>query len=107
MHSSLRGAVHRISIRTLLIGVLGTLLLVFMTAEIAHSHPQVVDSSTAIHCQLCATAHLATASQPAWLTSFVLHLIGTVDIGEPTRGSRIVIRTALIRPPPFVGSSVA
>ncbi len=58
------------------------------------------DGPAPAHCQLCATAHTAVASQPAWLTGFVLHLIGQISIGEPSPGSRVVVVTAFIRPPP-------
>lgn len=89
--------------------VLVTLLCVFlaclMTAEVAHTHPN--GAPDAIHCQFCATAHVAVNSPPSWLTGYVLRLIGAVTIGEPSRGSRIVVRTALIRPPPAADSSVA
>lgn len=91
-----------------LIGLLSLLLAVFMTFEVAHSHTAVAgDINASTHCQICATAHVAIAGQPAWLTGYILHLIGTVTIGEPTRGSRIVVRTAFIRPPPPVEPSLA
>ena len=89
-----------------LIVLLGALLAVFMTFEVAHSHPA-GDVTASAHCQVCATAHAAVASQPAWLTSFVLHIIGKVVLGEPSRGSRAVVHTAFIRPPPVVELSIA
>lgn len=89
--------------------VIVTLLCVFlaflMTAEVAHIHPD--GSPDAIHCQLCATAHVAVTSPPSWLTGYILHRIGAVTIGEPSRGSRIVVPTAFIRPPPAADSSIA
>jgi hypothetical protein len=71
-----------------------------MTVEAAHSHPAGIAGTTPIHCQFCATAHVAIASQPSWLTGYVLRLIGTVVIGEPSVGTRPVVFTAFIRPPP-------
>ena len=97
---------QRIQLARLLIGLLALMLAVFMTVEVAHNHPA-GDGSAATHCQICATAHVTAASQPAWLTGFVLHIIGSVSTGEPTRGSRIVVRTAFIRPPPPVDSLFA
>ncbi len=77
----------------------------FMTAEAAHIHPDAAPD--AIHCPFCATAHVAVSTQPSWLTGYVLHLIGAVIQGEPSRGSRIVVRTAFIRPPPPVEAPLA
>ena len=91
-----------------LIGLLSLLLAVFMTVEAAHTHSTITgDGTSSAQCQICATAHVAVAGQPAWLTGYVLHLIGTVTLGEPTRGSRIVVRTSFIRPPPPVEPSLA
>ncbi len=83
-----------------LVTLLCVLLAVFMTVEIAHHHPAGVPDGAPTQCQFCATAHVAIASQPSWLTSYVLHLIGIVSIGETSRGSRTVVQTAFIRPPP-------
>jgi hypothetical protein len=84
--------------------VLVTLLCValafFMTVEVSHSHPAGTTENAPIHCQFCATAHVATASQPSWLTGYVLHLIGIVASGEPSVGTRPVVFTTFIRPPP-------
>jgi hypothetical protein len=84
--------------------ILGLFLAFFMTVEVAHSHLPDSDIATTSHCQLCLTAHVAIASQPAWLTGYVLHLIGNVSIGEPSRGSQVVVFTAFIRPPPAVAA---
>ncbi len=80
-----------------------------MTVEVAHSHPASAgDLDAAGHCQICATAHIAIASAPAPLTTSVLHVIGAVRLVEPTRGTRLLIRTSFIRPPPpTVDSSLA
>ena len=97
-----------IKLGRIFVGLLALMLVVFMTIEVAHTHAEGAgDVNTAAHCQICATAHVAAASQPAWLTGFVLHLIGSITIGEPTRGSRTVVRTAFIRPPPPVDSALA
>jgi hypothetical protein len=82
--------------------LLGLFLAVFMTFEIAHGHgdTRASDTNASTHCQLCMTAHTAVSSQPAWLTGFVLRLIGEVSIGTPSCGSRVVVFTAYIRPPP-------
>ena len=89
-----------------LVTLLCVFLVFFMTAEVAHSHPGGALDNAPVHCQFCATAHVAVASQPSWLTGYVLHLIGEVTIGETSRGSRAVVQTVFIRPPP-VDSSLA
>ena len=94
--------------RKLLTLLLGLLLVVFMTAEVAHSHPTgTVDLSSAAHCQLCAIAHVGTVAQPAWLTAHIQHLIGCVTLAEPSLQSRLIIPTAFIRPPPPVAIALA
>jgi hypothetical protein len=84
------------------ISLLGLFLAVFMTFEVAHGHDgtRAGGATASTHCQLCMTAHTAVSSQPAWLTGFVLRLIGEVSIGEPSCGSRVIAFTAHIRPPP-------
>jgi hypothetical protein len=73
-------------------------LAMFMTVEVAHSHAAgPVDSA---HCQLCASAHVAVDTQPAWLTTYVLRLIDIVPVVEASTGSSPVIVTTYIRPPP-------
>ena len=72
-------------------------LTVFMTVQVAHVH---ADSASASHCQVCASAHNAVDVKPAWLTPFVLELIRIISLGEPATGSRAVLVTAFIRPPP-------
>ena len=84
---------------------LGLLLAVFMTLEVAHTHPtDARDNGASAHCQICTTAHVAVDSKPSWLTGYVMHLIGTVSQGEPSSGSRVVVVTAFIRPPPPVAT---
>ena len=74
------------------------ILTVFMTVQVAHVHADpAMDSS---HCQICSAAHIAVDVKPAWLTPFVLELIRIVSLGEPATGSRAVLVTAFIRPPP-------
>ena len=58
------------------------------------------------HVRAWMTSLLQGISQPSWLTGYVLHLIGEVTIGETSRGSRAVVQTVFIRPPP-VDSSLA
>jgi hypothetical protein len=74
------------------------LVAVFMTVQVAHVHTDpTLDSA---HCQICSSAHIATGANPAWLTPFVLELIGLVSVGDPSPGSRSVVVTSFIRPPP-------
>jgi hypothetical protein len=87
-----------------LVAILCVLLAVFMTVEISHSHGTNMDP---MQCQFCATAHVALASQPSWLSSYVLHLIRIVAIGEPSLGSQPVVSTAFIRPPPVPAAFLA
>jgi hypothetical protein len=83
----------------LLAVVLCVVLAVFMTVEVAHNDPAgPADSS---HCQLCAAAHVAIDTQPAWMTAYVLRLIERISIGQPDPGSSPVVVTAFIRPPPI------
>ncbi len=90
---------NKIQFGKLLAVLLCVVLAVFMTVEVAHSHPDTpVDAS---HCQLCASAHVAVDTQPAWMTAYVLRLIERVSIGEACPGSLAVVVTAFIRPPPF------
>ena len=94
--------------RSLIAILLMLLLVVFMTAEVAHSHPTgTVDLSSAAHCQLCAIAHVGTVAQPAWLTAHVQQLIGRVTLAEPSLQSRLTVPTAFIRPPPPVALALA
>jgi hypothetical protein len=74
------------------------ILTVFMTVQVAHVHADpAMDSS---HCQICSAAHIAVDVKPAWLTPFVLELIRIISLGEPATGSRAILVTAFIRPPP-------
>jgi hypothetical protein len=74
-------------------------LAIFMTVEVAHFHDSGIDSA---HCQLCASAHIAVDSQPAWLTSHVLRLIELVPTQDVSPRAGPVILTAYSRPPPVV-----
>jgi hypothetical protein len=74
------------------------ILTVFMTVQVAHVHADAAMDSS--HCQICSAAHIAVDAKPAWLTPFVLELIRMVSLGEPATGSRAVLVTAFIRPPP-------
>ena len=89
-----------------LIALLVGMLAVFMTVEVAHSHSLGTGvPNGATHCQLCSVAHIATVSQPALLTEYVLHLIGFISIGEPRPASRSFVPVSSIRPPPAVDSA--
>ena len=81
----------------ILLGLLCIALAVFMTVEASHSHVGVAASG---HCSLCASAHLAIHTEPAWLTPLILLLLGTVFFGEALPGSRPLLLTSCIRPPP-------
>ncbi len=83
----------------LLVLVVCLALTIFMTVEIAHAHNAGADSS---HCQLCASAHIAIDTQPAWLTVYVLRLIEVVPVADASPRAGPVILTAYIRPPPAV-----
>ena len=81
----------------ILVGFMCLVLAVFMTAEVAHTHADVAASG---HCQLCTAAHLAIDVRPASLMPVMLLLLGRVAMGDPSPGSRAVLITAFIRPPP-------
>jgi hypothetical protein len=81
-----------------LAGLLCVVLACFMTVEVAHNHP--VSDIDGAHCPICATAHIAIDSAPAVLAAQVLHVVAAVPAGEPLSGSRAVVFTAFIRPPP-------
>ena len=78
--------------------VLCAVLFLFMTAALAHSHADEPSSSS--HCQICSTAHLVADPQPPALCSLTWFQVGQVALGEVSAGSRAVLVTAFIRPPP-------
>lgn len=83
-----------------------TLVLVsFMTVEVAHNHP--ANDPSGAHCQICAMAHIAVENHPVIFTERILHVIAAVSAGEPLPGSRAVVFTGFIRPPPVSSSSLA
>lgn len=73
-------------------------LLLFLTVEIAHGHAD--GAPDAAHCPLCAAAHVAIGVSPAWLTAAIFLLLGILCMGDSSPGSRAVLVTAFIRPPP-------
>ncbi len=81
----------------IVVGLLCLILMVFMTAEITHSHAGIAGDG---HCQFCTLAHVAIEAEPDGLTPLALLVLGLIGIGEPQAGSRAVLVTAFIRPPP-------
>jgi hypothetical protein len=81
-----------------LAGLLCVVLACFMTVEVAHNHP--ANDIDGAHCPICATAHIAIDSPPSVFTAQVLYVLAAVSVGEPLPGSRAVVFTAFIRPPP-------
>jgi len=73
-------------------------LLLFMTVEIAHGHADGVPD--AAHCPLCGIAHMTVSVAPAWLITAIFLLLGILCMGDSSPGSRAVLVTAFIRPPP-------
>jgi hypothetical protein len=81
-----------------LAGLLCLVLACFMTVEVAHNHP--AGDLDGAHCPICATAHIAIDSHPNAIVAQVLHVVAAITAGEPLPGSRAVVVTAFIRPPP-------
>lgn len=80
-------------------------LVSFMTVEVAHTHP--INDLSGSHCQICAMAHIAVENHPVIFTERILHVIAAVSAGDPLPGSRTVVFTTFIRPPPVFSSSFA
>uniref|UniRef100_A0A7V4XS58 Lipoprotein n=1 Tax=Acidobacterium capsulatum TaxID=33075 RepID=A0A7V4XS58_9BACT len=97
----------KISLRSLKVfACLMTLVLVsFMTVEVAHNHP--ANDLSGARCQICAMAHIAVENHPSIFTERILHVIAAVSAGEPLPGSRMVVFTGFIRPPPASSSYLA
>lgn len=89
----------------LMVCLLAAMLAFFMTVEAAHQHPSEAPSGT--HCQICSIAHVAIDTHPTVLTEYVLRTIAAVSTGEPLAGTRLVVFTAFIRPPPAAVPFVA
>lgn len=80
--------------------LLSVVLACFMTVEAAHGHP--ANDPAGQHCQICAMAHMAVASQPTIFVPRVEHVVARVILAESRPGSRAVVVTRFIRPPPTV-----
>ena len=80
-------------------------LVSFMTVEVAHTHP--LNDLSGDHCQICAMAHMAVENHPVIFTERILHVIAAVSAGEPLPGSRAVVFTTFIRPPPALSIPLA
>ena len=83
--------------RSIIAALLCVMVAIFVSVGMAHVH---ADVATASHCQICALAHVTEAAPLIWLTPLVLLLLGAVVLGDPSPGSRDVVVTAFIRPPP-------
>lgn len=80
-------------------------LLCFMTVEVAHGHP--ANDPSGQHCQICAMAHVAVENHPTIFTQRVERVLAAVIPAEARPGSRTVVFTRFIRPPPAVSSLIA
>ena len=90
---------QKVKFGKLLVLVVCLALAIFMTVEVTHFHDSGIDAA---HCQLCASAHIAVDSQPAWLTTYVLRLIELVPVTDVSPRAGPAILTAYSRPPPVV-----
>lgn len=72
----------------------------FMTVEVAHGHP--ANDPTGQYCPICAMAHIAVSSHPTISVPRIEHAVATVILAESRAGSRAVVFTRFIRPPPSV-----
>lgn len=80
-------------------------LVCFMTVEVAHGHP--ANDPTGQHCQICAMAHVAVENHPTVFVERVQYIVETVVPADTLAGSRSVVFTRFIRPPPSISSTVA
>jgi len=80
-------------------------LVCFMTVEVAHDHP--ANDPSGQHCQICAMAHMAVENHPTVFTQRIERVEATVVLAEARPGSRSVVFTRFIRPPPAVSNFIA
>lgn len=80
--------------------LLSLVLVCFMTVEVAHGHP--ASDPTGQHCQICSIAHMAIENHPTIFTQRIEHVVAAILPAEPRPGSRTVVFTRFIRPPPTV-----
>lgn len=78
--------------------LLSLVLVCFMTVEVAHGHP--ANDPSGQHCQICAMAHMAVENHPTVFTERVERVIAAVIVAQARPGSRAVVFTRFIRPPP-------
>lgn len=72
----------------------------FMTVEVAHGHP--ANDPAGHHCQICAMAHMAVENHPTTIIERVERMVAPVILAEARAGSRAVVFTRFIRPPPVL-----
>jgi hypothetical protein len=78
--------------------LLSLVLVCFMTVEVAHGHP--ANDPSGQHCQICAMAHMAVENHPTIFIQRVERTIAAVIVAQARPGSRAVVFTRFIRPPP-------
>ena len=71
----------------------------FMTAEGAHLHP--LASHATAHCALCAVEHTPLRSRTICAPETVLRAVSEVVSRPTSSGTRFVVLTSPIRPPPY------
>jgi hypothetical protein len=80
--------------------LLSLVLVCFMTVEVAHGHP--ANDPSGQHCQICAMAHMAVENHPTVFTQRIEHVVAAIIPAEARAGSRYIVFTRFIRPPPAV-----
>lgn len=88
-----------------LASLLALVLVCFMTVEVAHGHP--ANDPSGQHCQICAMAHMAIENHPIVFTQRIEHVVAAVIPAEARAGSRYIVFTRFIRPPPAVSTLFA
>ena len=83
-----------------LVSLMCVVLVCFMTVEAAHNRP--ADDPPGHCCQICALAHIAIEHHPVTFAERVERVVAAVVIAQARPGSRAVVFTRFIRPPPAV-----
>ncbi len=70
----------------------------FMTVEAADNRP--ANDPAGHYCPICAMAHVAIENHPVIFIDRIQRMVAAVVPAEPRPGSRMVVFTGFIRPPP-------
>lgn len=85
--------------------LLSLVFVCFMTIEVSHGHP--ASDPTGQYCQICSIAHMAVENHPIVFTQRIEHVVAAIIPADSRPGSRAVVFTRFIRPPPAISSLFA